>query len=311
MIGNEAVWNILSDPDHDLVSRLLGMDLLRLGLERGRSAREALSVITNLLARHGQGGQCSDIVPDFSYHNSFLIADRAEAWVLETADTFWVAERVSSGVRNISNCLSVTTQIDLSSEGLLDTALTRGWWDGATAFNWSKVMGGGTQGSLTSPHTRWRCGNELLRVGASQGQFSVETMMGVLRDEESGINRPGGDFPTSGSQVSTLGSTEARPCHWFTATPGPARSVFKPFVFGSLIQNITPDTKSPEGKELLPQQRKHKLWSLAENKIIDQEKLKILESWSVEKGLQERIKPEDEIENIFDLTVKRETEISK
>lgn len=50
---------------------------------------------------------------------------------------------------------------------------------------------------------------------------------------------------------------------------------------------------------------------MAENKIIDQEKLKILESWSVEKGLQERIKPEDEIENIFDLTVKRETEISK
>ena len=105
MIGNEAVWNILSDPNHDLVSRLLGMDLLRLGLERGRSAREALSIITDLLAQYGQGGQCSDIVPDFSYHNSFLIADRAEAWVLETADTFWVAERVSSGVRNISNCL--------------------------------------------------------------------------------------------------------------------------------------------------------------------------------------------------------------
>ena len=105
MIGNEAVWNILSDPDHDLVSRLLGMDLLRLGLERGRSAREALHVITDLLAQHGQGGQCSDIVPDFSYHNSFLIADRTEAWVLETAGTVWVAERVSSGVRNISNCL--------------------------------------------------------------------------------------------------------------------------------------------------------------------------------------------------------------
>ena len=105
MIGNEAVWNILSNPDHDLVTRLLGMDLLRLGLERGRSAREALTVITDLLARHGQGGQCSDIVPDFSYHNSFLIADRAEAWVLETADTFWVAERVTSGVRNISNCV--------------------------------------------------------------------------------------------------------------------------------------------------------------------------------------------------------------
>jgi len=311
VIGNEAVWNILSDPDHDLVSRLLGMDLLRLGLERGRSAREALHVITDLLAQHGQGGQCSDIVPDFSYHNSFLIADRTEAWVLETADTVWVAERVSSGVRNISNCLSVTSRIDLSSDGLQETARARGWWDGETTFNWSKVMGGGAQGSLTSPDTRWRCGTELLRAGASQGQFSVETMMGVLRDEESGINRPGGEFPTAGSQVSTLGSTQVRPCHWFTATPGPARSVFKPFVFGSMNQSITPDTKSPVGKQLLPQQRKHKLWSLAENEIFKEEKLKILETWSVEKGLQERLMPEDEIENIFDISVKKELEIRK
>ena len=28
-IGNEAVWNRLSDPDFDAVPRLLGMDLLR------------------------------------------------------------------------------------------------------------------------------------------------------------------------------------------------------------------------------------------------------------------------------------------
>ena len=44
VIGNEAVWTRLSDPAHDLVPRLLGMDLLRLGLERGRSARAALEV---------------------------------------------------------------------------------------------------------------------------------------------------------------------------------------------------------------------------------------------------------------------------
>ena len=76
-------------------------------------------------------------------------------------------------------------------------------------------------------------------------------------------------------------------------------------------QSITPDTKSPVGKQLLPQQRKHKLWSLAENEIFKEEKLKILETWSVEKGLQERLMPEDEIENIFDISVKKELEIRK
>lgn len=76
-------------------------------------------------------------------------------------------------------------------------------------------------------------------------------------------------------------------------------------------QSITPDTKSPEGKQLLPQQRKHKLWSLAEKEIFKDENLNMLETWSVEKGLQQRLMPENEIENIFDISVKRELEIRK
>ena len=31
VIGNEAVWNRLSDPQHDLVSRLLGRDKVSVG----------------------------------------------------------------------------------------------------------------------------------------------------------------------------------------------------------------------------------------------------------------------------------------
>jgi len=56
-------------------------------------------------------------------------------------------------------------------------------------------------------------------------------MFRVLRDKESGICRDcDAAFPTAGSQVSTLSST--RPSvHWFTATPDPSRSVFKPFIF--------------------------------------------------------------------------------
>ena len=76
-------------------------------------------------------------------------------------------------------------------------------------------------------------------------------------------------------------------------------------------QSITPDTKSPEGKQLLPQQRKHKLWSLAEKEIFKDENLNMLETWSVEQGLQQRLMPENDIENIFDISVKRELEIRK
>ena len=34
-IGNEAVWDRLSDPEYDAVPRLLGMDLLRYMILRG------------------------------------------------------------------------------------------------------------------------------------------------------------------------------------------------------------------------------------------------------------------------------------
>jgi secernin len=53
-IGNHTIYTTL-DP-RPFPPALIGMDLVRLGLERGESAAAAVSVITTLLDRHGQGG---------------------------------------------------------------------------------------------------------------------------------------------------------------------------------------------------------------------------------------------------------------
>lgn len=58
-----------------------------------------MDVITDLLEKYGQGGQCMEDQSDFTYHNSFLISDRKEAWVLETAGKYWAAERVKGKLR--------------------------------------------------------------------------------------------------------------------------------------------------------------------------------------------------------------------
>ncbi|KAG0723843.1 Secernin-3 [Chionoecetes opilio] len=139
-VGNEAVWTKLLD-DSDQEERLLGMDMVRLALERSKSAVMAVEVLAGLLESHGQGGACSEDEPDLIYHNSFLIADATEAWVLETAGKYWAAEQIKSGYRNISNALSIGTKIDRMSEGLQAVAQEKGLWDGSGEFSFSKAFG--------------------------------------------------------------------------------------------------------------------------------------------------------------------------
>src|SRR5699024_1411693 len=102
-IGNPAVFT----KEPLAKSGLLGMDLVRLGLERAESAEEAVQVIVTLLETHGQGGACSHEHPGFSYHNSFIVADRDGAIVLETAGERWETETVTGPGRSISNGLTI------------------------------------------------------------------------------------------------------------------------------------------------------------------------------------------------------------
>lgn len=70
---------------------------IRLGLERGSSTKEAMNTIIALLEKHGQGGACyAEPGEPSTYHNSFLLADGSEAWVLETAGAYWAAQKITS-----------------------------------------------------------------------------------------------------------------------------------------------------------------------------------------------------------------------
>ncbi|OQR74232.1 secernin-2-like [Tropilaelaps mercedesae] len=228
VIGNEAVWTKVK-PEAMKEKKLLGMDLVRLGLERSKSARQAVDVITSLLEEYGQGGPCSQN-DNLFYHNSFLIADNKEAYILETADTFWAAEKITSGYRNISNSLSIGTSFDLSSEGLKEKAQSEGLWDGSGEFDFSKVF------SDHGAHGRFEAGKKLLETHASEnGNFDVSQMVTILRQINQG-QKSDQQTAVQSSQVSVL-SGSGHSCHWFTGTCDPSQSLFKPFIFTEGVLN--------------------------------------------------------------------------
>ena len=112
-IGNEAVF---TREKREKQAGLIGMDLLRLALERCRSAKEALELITAMIGEYGQGGNCG-FHKAFYYDNAFLIADEQEAYVLETAGRSWAVKKAGE-VETISNCFGLRTDYEDASAGV-------------------------------------------------------------------------------------------------------------------------------------------------------------------------------------------------
>ena len=190
-IGNEAIY---TRPLREAVRRYLrgeerpgviGTDMVRLGLERGGSARQALSVMTDLLERHGQFGSCLPLKrhEDGSYDSSYLIADWKEAFVLETAGREWVSKRVASGFAAISNEPTIRTESHSRSKNLRAKALASGWWDGGAApldFAYAYVD---RERPLQASHMRVKRTAQLLR---SRSKISPRYCARILRDHFDG-----------------------------------------------------------------------------------------------------------------------------
>ena len=199
-------------------------DLVRLGLERGATAYDALQVIVDLMAEYGQGGNCAEHLA-MNYHNAYLIADRNEAWVLETAGRYWVAKKITSGTCSISNSLSIHGRGDLRHPEL-DSVLAGGQAEesrdaAGQEFDFAQVFSGTEAGETLSPLSREGRVRELCRQ--NEGKFTVEIAKSILRDHAGNICMHG-DFETRGSQVSVLGQGDQE--HWFIERPFPCREKY-------------------------------------------------------------------------------------
>ncbi|MGH9854640.1 MAG: C69 family dipeptidase [Blastocatellia bacterium] len=246
-IGNEAVFTRLPVPK----TGLTGMDLLRIALERSATAREALDLITRLSAEVGQGGMCGHRHKGFRYHNSFIIADPSEAWVLETADRFWVAEKVR-GVRTISNSLTIGKEFDLIGDGTYEFARQQGWCKSASDFNFAKVFGDPFRRVTSCGELRRACTQK--RLLQNDGKINRYDLFAALRDH-AGMKPINGwrmkmpcahaswqrwrqSGQTAGSMVSCLRPDGS--IHFLTGTSSPCLSLFKPVALGGELISTGP-----------------------------------------------------------------------
>ncbi len=185
-IGNEAVW---SREAYQWGDGLLGMDLLRLGLERGKTAYESMHVIIDLLQQYGQSGDCEyeGEWGKANYHNSFIIADPKEAWVLETAGKYWVAKKVTRGVYSISNIYSIESEWTEAHPRLVEHAVEKGWARSAKDFNFARDYGDYWRKDSPNPgEMQVRRNASLALCQRIQGKIDPAAMMRLLRDHHEG-----------------------------------------------------------------------------------------------------------------------------
>ena len=221
VIGNEAVFT--TEPSG--AAALLGMDLVRLALERASNRTEAASVIVELLERHGQGGPCSHERPGFTYDNSFLIADPAGAIVLETAGRHWASQEVHAGARSISNGLTIPEFASKFSRPLRArvsaSALRRARTEAACAVaDGPLAMMAALRDHGPRREPRWSPVNGTLRAPCVHA---------------------GGLVASSQTTASLVSDLRGVPRHWATATSAPCTSLFKPLV----VDEPDDETASP------------------------------------------------------------------
>lgn len=186
-IGNEALFTRDLATGQDSAAKppggVLGMELVRLGLEGARTAAEAVDLIGATVQLRGQWGSAvpgkSDV--DGSYDNSFLVADTGSAWVLETSGRSWVASRVRTGTRAISNEFTIRTEWDLASADLIDRATQSGWWQGNPGEPFDVARAYADPGTpLQVSHIRLQRSRSLLQ--AAEPRVGVDAMKRILRD---------------------------------------------------------------------------------------------------------------------------------
>lgn len=231
---------------------LLDTELVRLVLERARTACQAIDVLTDLVERFGQG-----LAPQAGEgDSSFLLADPGEAHVIQTAGKHWVSQQVQE-TRAVSDGSTIRQDWDRIARGLASHAIAEEWWPG----DGSKLDFTGAVGEASpAPSSLQRWGRATLLIEQQSGHIEPVFLRRLLTDHYEGQPgevdpfhdlSPRGSIPlcqhggsaglvTTASLIAQLGNQPERPTlMWWSFGP-PCISVYLPiFLEGELPEALT------------------------------------------------------------------------
>lgn len=285
-IGNEAVFTKEKYGETSLV----GMDMIRLALERTKTAKQAVDYIIYLLERYGQGGNCG-YTKKMQYHNSFIVADKNEAYVLESAGKYWVMKKVSD-IYTISNGLTLENDFDDCHPDLIRDSIARKMCTGRADFNFKKSYSDPLYSKFSCCADRSCLSREAL--AKNRGKITLHTMMNALKSHGEGADHSfkkgsmkdvcmhAGSMITSQTTASLVAELKDDSEYWYTGSSLPCISVFKPFVFNSDFMLFEEEA----------QEKGIAFWTKREiiSRMMLTGQLKLAEYSQVQKEVQEKIR---------------------
>ena len=213
-IGNEAVFtNIKKEKENGLI----GMDLLRLALERCKTALEAVNLIISLIGEYGQTGNCG-FDKKFYYDNAFLIADKNEAYILETAGRKYAVKKVMD-TATISNCLSIKDDYDFCSPNF------EGDFKKTFQKNLFTLVAGAEKRKQASFSTLMKNGEPFDLMKEALSCHSSEKVSANSSSTDSVCMHAGNMF---GDQTTGSYFGEIDKCYFVTGSSFPCLSIYKP-----------------------------------------------------------------------------------
>ncbi len=161
---------------------LTGLDLVRLALERGKSAQLAVEALTDLLERHGQTGD-----------HIYLFADKDEAFLLETCGRYWALLECGHS-RVVTDTAMIRQDWRRLAPGLATHVIEKGWWqDDGSKIDFVRCLSENTD-AARSAQRRW--GRASLTVSQQHGAIDLHFLRHMLADHHSDSRHL---FPPSGA----------------------------------------------------------------------------------------------------------------